>query len=150
MTRYRYGDEQHLDESLGKIFMFNRVGLLLCWTGFKLCAALQSPHLHFSVNRYGLCLHFVAAVLHVELCCTCYAFVACKEHYNKSIDCYHSKSIDLLPETPLYAICLCCFVAGLGSRLIHAILGNNLCYMLAGSFAMLCWTLLNVSEAVGI
>lgn len=26
VTRYRYGDEQHLDESLGKIFMFNRVG----------------------------------------------------------------------------------------------------------------------------
>ena len=25
VTRYRYGDEQHLDESLGKIFMFNRV-----------------------------------------------------------------------------------------------------------------------------
>lgn len=24
VTRYRYGDEQHLDESLGKIFMFNR------------------------------------------------------------------------------------------------------------------------------
>ena len=28
VTRYRYGDEQHLDESLGKIFMFNRVSLL--------------------------------------------------------------------------------------------------------------------------
>ena len=27
VTRYRYGDEQHLDESLGKIFMFNRVSL---------------------------------------------------------------------------------------------------------------------------
>ena len=26
VTRYRYGDEQHLDESLTKIFMFNRVG----------------------------------------------------------------------------------------------------------------------------
>jgi len=25
VTRYRYGDEQHLDESLTKIFMFNRV-----------------------------------------------------------------------------------------------------------------------------
>lgn len=24
VTRYRYGDEQHLDEALGKIFMFNR------------------------------------------------------------------------------------------------------------------------------
>lgn len=29
VTRYRYGDEQHLDESLGKIFLFNRVSLLL-------------------------------------------------------------------------------------------------------------------------
>lgn len=25
VTRYRYGDEQHLDEALGRIFMFGRV-----------------------------------------------------------------------------------------------------------------------------
>ena len=29
VTRYRYGDEQHLDESLTKIFMFNRVRTLM-------------------------------------------------------------------------------------------------------------------------
>ncbi len=26
-TRYRYGDEQHLDEALDKIFRFNKVGV---------------------------------------------------------------------------------------------------------------------------
>ena len=43
VTRYRYGDEQHLDESLGKIFMFNRVGALICSTAYKLSAVFQSP-----------------------------------------------------------------------------------------------------------
>lgn len=42
VTRYRYGDEQHLDESLTKIFMFNRVRNTLKVT--PLCIAFIMSH----------------------------------------------------------------------------------------------------------
>lgn len=42
VTRYRYGDEQHLDESLTKIFMFNRVRNTLKVTPFCI-ASIMSP-----------------------------------------------------------------------------------------------------------
>ena len=45
VTRYRYGDEQHLDEALNKVFMFNRVSLCHVQQWYKpwLGPALAQP-----------------------------------------------------------------------------------------------------------
>lgn len=104
VTRYRYGDEQHLDESLGKIFMFNRVGALVCSRGFKPCAALiQSPckaigRVQIDTKNAAFC-----SAAH-KCCCSAYccfnAFIACKLH--------HNEAKDLLPSTHIYIMGLCC------------------------------------------
>lgn len=42
MTRFRYGDEQHLDEALGRIFMFGRVQGIA--RRYSSSIIKQSPH----------------------------------------------------------------------------------------------------------
>ena len=52
MTRYRYGDEQHLDEALDRIFRFNKVPpltpgrLFLCSQGMQFLVQRSEDVLH--------------------------------------------------------------------------------------------------------
>ena len=76
MTRYRYGDEQHLDESLGKIFMFNRVGHISHMASHRVLHH-RACHISWSAVLCSMIctmLHLVAVVLYAVLCHACNIF----------------------------------------------------------------------------
>lgn len=67
VTRYRYGDEQHLDESLTKIFMFNRVCPVMTVT-HSVCQSLYDESIGQNTDRYCIELSIVKPLSAIQHC----------------------------------------------------------------------------------